>query len=156
MKITATRSEARITKEGRVVFTIVSFDDGDTRAYWEGHVDPALLQGAFVLELNFANLYDFETFMDPEELDWDEIEDAKQTDEVEGDEYHRLVMGKKLCELVREAATYPADVDREAVKQLNEALNAEMLTPENMRVFGGFGFGRTLEELDEISKAVNE
>lgn len=66
MKLVAVKSEIQETDTRRLVITTVTFDDGKILTYREGNLDPALLQGAFILGLDFTNILDFESSMDPE------------------------------------------------------------------------------------------
>lgn len=117
MKLVAVKSEIQETETRRLVITTVTFDDGEIRTYREGHLDPALLQGALILGLDFTNVLDFESSMDPEELDWDEIETVRPPEERE-----RLARVKRFDAQVRRAAVWPESVDTETLVQLKTEL----------------------------------
>ena len=117
MKLVAVKSEIRETESRRLVITTVTFDDGEELTYRVGSLDPALLQGALILGLDFANLLDFESSMDPEELDWDEIETMRPSEERE-----RLAKVKRFGAQVRRAAVWPESVDTETLVKLKTEL----------------------------------
>lgn len=117
MKLVAVKNEIQETETRRLVITTVTFDDGEILTYREGNLDPALLQGALILGLDFTNVLDFESSMDPEELDWDEIETVRPPEERE-----RLARVKRFNAQVRRAAVWPESVDTETLVQLKTEL----------------------------------
>lgn len=117
MKLVAVKNEIQETETRRLVITTVTFDDGEILTYREGSLDLALLQGALILGLDFTNVLDFESSMDPEELDWDEIETVRPSEERE-----RLEKVKRFNALVRRAAVWPESVNIETLVQLKTEL----------------------------------
>lgn len=117
MKLVAVKNEIQETETRRLVITTVAFDDGEILTYREGNLDLALLQGALILGLDFTNVLDFESSMDPEELDWDETETVRPSEERE-----RLAKVKRFNALVRRAAVWPESVDTENLVQLKTEL----------------------------------
>ena len=117
MKLVAVKNEIQETETRRLVITTVTFDDGEILTYREGNLDLALLQGALILGLDFTNVLDFESSMDPEELDWDETETVRPSEERE-----RLEKVKRFNALVRRASVWPESVDTETLVQLKTEL----------------------------------
>lgn len=117
MKLVAVKNEIQETETRRLVITTVAFDDGEILTYREGNLDLALLQGALILGLDFTNVLDFESSMDPEELDWDETETVRPSEERE-----RLARVKRFNALVRRASVWPESVDTENLVQLKTEL----------------------------------
>lgn len=117
MKLVAVKNEIQETETRRLVITTVTFDDGEILTYREGSLDLALLQGALILGLDFTNVLDFESSMDPEELDWDEIETVRPPEERE-----RLEKVKRFNALVRRASVWPESVDTENLVRLKTEL----------------------------------
>lgn len=117
MKLVAVKNEIQETETRRLVITTVAFDDGEILTYREGNLDLALLQGALILGLDFTNVLDFESSMDPEELDWDETETVRPSEERE-----RLAKVKRFNALVRRASVWPESVDTENLVQLKTEL----------------------------------